>query len=91
MPEFLYLQLKGMYQIIRNLTGDKERSGLSMPVIRGIKIGIPSIKEQQTIVKSIEEEMQLVKSNKRLVEIFEQKIKTKIGEVWGVKEEVETV
>ena len=31
--------------------------------------------------------MQLVNSNKRLVEIFEQKIKTKIGEVWGVKEE----
>ena len=46
------------------------------------------IEEQQTIVKAIEEEMQLVNANKRLVEIFEQKIKTKIGEVWGVKEEV---
>ncbi len=26
-------------------------------------------------------------SNKRLIEIFEQKIKDKINEVWGVKEE----
>lgn len=30
-------------------------------------------------------------ANKRLIEIFEQKIKDKISEVWGVKEEVETV
>ena len=56
-----------------------------------IQIPIPSIIEQQTIVKAIEEEMLLVNVNKRLIEIFEQKIKTKIGEVWGVKEEVETI
>jgi len=56
-----------------------------------IKIPVPPIEDQQTIVKAIEEEMQLVNANKRLMEIFERKIKTKIGEVWGVKEEVETV
>jgi type I restriction enzyme M protein len=62
----------------------------------GIKIPVPNIEEQQTIVKAIEEEMQLVNANKRLIEIFEQKIKIKIAEVWGVvsepvegKEEVE--
>jgi type I restriction enzyme M protein len=60
-------------------------------IIEETKIPLPSLEEQQTIVKAIEEEMQLVNANKRLVEIFEQKIKTKIGEVWGVKEEVETV
>jgi restriction endonuclease S subunit len=54
-------------------------------IIEETKIPIPSLEEQQTIVKAIEEEMQLVNANKRLVEIFEQKIKTKIGEVWGVK------
>jgi type I restriction enzyme M protein len=57
-------------------------------IIEETKIPLPSLEEQQTIVKAIEEEMQLVNANKRLVEIFEQKIKTKIGEVWGVKEEV---
>jgi type I restriction enzyme M protein len=56
-----------------------------------LTIPLPSFEEQQTIVKTIEEEMQLVNANKRLIEIFENKIKTKIGEVWGVKEEVETV
>lgn len=54
-----------------------------------IKVPLPSLEEQQNIVKAIEEEVQLVNASKRLVEIFEQKIKAKIGEVWGVKEEVE--
>ena len=52
-----------------------------------LQIYIPSLEEQETIVKAIEEELQLINANKRLIEIFEQKIKTKIGEVWGVKEE----
>jgi restriction endonuclease S subunit len=55
--------------------------------LREIEIPVPQIEHQELIVKAIEEELQLVNANKRLVEIFEQKIKTKIGEVWGVKEE----
>ena len=42
---------------------------------------MPSIEEQENIVKAIEEELQLVNANKRLIEIFEQKIKAKISEV----------
>ena len=60
-------------------------------IIEETKIPIPSFEEQNSIVEAIEEEMQLVNANKRLIEIFEQKIKDKISEVWGVKEEVETV
>lgn len=52
-----------------------------------LQIYIPSIEEQQVIVQAIEEEMQLVNANKRLIKIFEQKIKDKISAVWGVKEE----
>jgi len=54
-------------------------------IIEETKIPLPSLEEQQTIVTAIEEEMQLVNANKRLIEIFEQKIKTKIGEVWGLR------
>jgi len=54
-------------------------------IIEETKIPLPTIEEQQTIVKAIEEELQLVNANKRLIEIFEQKIKNKIGEVWGVE------
>ena len=73
-------------EIFRKATGVRQ-SNISGTDLEEIKIPFPSLEEQQTIVKAIEEEMQLVNSNKRLIEIFEQKIKTKIGEVWGVKEE----
>ncbi len=65
--------------------------GVTRDYVREIKIPLPSKSEQQNIVEAIEEEMKLVNANKRLIEIFEQKIKDKISEVWGVKEEVETV
>lgn len=65
--------------------------GVTRDYVREIKIPLPSKTEQAEIVQAIEEEMQLVNANKRLIEIFEQKIKDKISEVWGVKEEVETV
>jgi type I restriction enzyme S subunit len=58
---------------------------LHLKEIKEVVIPLPSLNEQEAIVKSIEEEIQLVESNKRLIEIFEQKIKNKIGEVWGVK------
>lgn len=63
------------------------QSNINTTALATFRFALPSIEEQQTIVKAIEEEMQLVNSNKRLIEIFEQKIKTKIAEVWGVKEE----
>jgi type I restriction enzyme M protein len=66
-------------------------NALTIDKLKGLLVSKPTLEEQQNIVKAIEEEMQLVNSNKRLVELFEQKIKTKIGEVWGVKEEIETV
>ena|GEM_PF-1157440 len=58
-------------------------------VIVKIQIPIPTINKQKEIVQSIEEEMELVNGNKKLIALFEQKIKNKINEVWGVKEEVE--
>jgi type I restriction enzyme M protein len=89
---FLYFIMKS--PIVQDVIY-KNTQGVAMPainfgILNEIQIPLPSLEEQQTIVKAIEEEMQLVNANKRLVEIFEQKIKTKIGEVWGVKEE-ETV
>lgn len=48
-----------------------------------IKIPIPSIGVQKQIVEGIEEEQKLVYSNKKLIEIFDKKIKDKISEVWG--------
>lgn len=47
-----------------------------------LKISLPPIENQQLIIKRIEEEQQLVSANKRLIEIYEQRIKDRIARVW---------
>lgn len=44
---------------------------------------VPPIDIQKKIVAQINEEMAIVAQNKRLIEIFQQKIKDRIAEVWG--------
>jgi type I restriction enzyme M protein len=88
-PEYLlYLLRTQKYRDATvSLSNRSSITNISQDNLKILKVPIPSIQEQQTIVKAIEEELQLVNANKRLIEIFEQKIKTKIAEVWGVKEE----
>lgn len=50
---------------------------------RSIKIPLPTIEIQHKIVTELEEERRLVNANKKLIEIHQQKIKSKIAEVWG--------
>lgn len=81
--EFIYYQLQSKYQEIRNITGDEQRSGLNMPIIRQIKFPLPPLETQKEIVRQIENEQSLVNANKELITLFEQKIKDKIASVWG--------
>jgi type I restriction enzyme M protein len=86
-PEYLlYLLRTQKYRDATvSLSNRSSITNISQDNLKILKIPIPSIEEQQAIVTDIEEEMQLVSTNKRIIEIFEQKIKTKIKEVWGVK------
>lgn len=92
-PEYLLylLRTENFRAATVSLSNRANITNISQDNLKTLKIPIPPIEEQQTIVQAIQEEMQLVNANKRLIEIFEQKIKDKISEVWGVKEEVETV
>lgn len=68
---------------MRNARQAVNQSNFNGDQLSKTKIAIPSIEEQQRIMKGIYEEMVIVEKNKRLIEIFEQKIKDKISEVWG--------
>ncbi len=87
-PEFLCYILQSDYALTQaiNLKGGVAIKRVVLKDLKTIKIPKLSIDEQVEIVRKIDEEMALVTSNKRLIEIFEQKIKDKINEVWGVKE-----
>ena len=44
---------------------------------------LPTSARIDTVVNGIKEEISNIEQNKRLIEIFQQKIKDKIAEVWG--------
>lgn len=59
------------------------QTNFNAELLKNTLISLPPLSIQQAIVAQIEEEQRLVEANKRLIEIFEQKIKDKIAEVWG--------
>lgn len=56
---------------------------ISRSDIESILIPLPPIETQHQIVAKLEAEQQLIDANKKLIEIYQQKIKDKIAEVWG--------
>lgn len=69
-------------RMIEGGTGANIKS-LTQGILENLTIPIPSFEIQQQIVAQIEEEQKRVQATNELIEIFEQKIKDKIAEVWG--------
>lgn len=74
LPEFLYFFLKSKYQEIRNLTGENERSGLNMSLIRNLKISLPPLSIQQQIVDKIETYQAIINGAKQVVQNYKPQI-----------------
>lgn len=85
--DFLYYVLRGMYTEIRNLTGDNQRSGLSMSIIKNIEIPVPRIEIQRQVAGKLEEEQNAVDNCDSLINGQEEAINMIISDIWG--EEVE--
>lgn len=80
--EYLYYFLGMMYVDLRRIGGENERGGLTQQDLREFIIKLPSLKIQKQIVEEIEAERALVESNKKLIEIYENKIKNTIARLW---------
>ena len=52
--EFIFWVLRSMYSDIRALTGDNERSGLNISILKSIAIPLPPLELQKEIVAEIE-------------------------------------
>ena len=84
-----YIQLiiasEAYRKIISDICGGTSGSmkNISKKNLLSLSIPLPNIDIQHQIVARIEKEQSLVNANKELIEIFEQKIKDRIGKVWG--------
>lgn len=61
---YLYYNLKYRYQELRDLTGDKQRSGLNLTLLRNLYITIPPIELQEKFSKIVLQ-MQMLKKNQK--------------------------
>lgn len=77
------LQRDEVKELYKRLAGGGVQINISKGHILGIKIPLPAMDIQREIVEKIEAEKKIVESNKKLIEIYEAKIKNKISEVWA--------
>lgn len=69
-------------------TLEMQKLGNTMPYIKlgmlaDFKIPLPPLDIQRQIVAELEAEQELINANKKLIDVYTQKIKTKLAEIWG--------
>ena len=69
-------------EVLKGITGT-QLPRVKFDHISKIKIPSPSNDIQKEIVQKIEEEKKVIEGNKKLIEIYTQKIKYRINKVWG--------
>ena len=74
LPGYLFCVLDSMYQTIRDITGDNQRSGLNIPIIKTIRIPLPPLAIQQEIVAEIEGYQKIIDGARQVVENYRPRI-----------------
>lgn len=77
-----YLQ-SSFYEYACRVSTGSTIQNVSLQSIRSFQIPIPSIEIQQSIVERIKGERQIIEGNKKLIEIYTQKIQDRINKIWG--------
>ena len=81
--KFFYFMLKdAVKEVEENLHGGVGLVHITKRNFEIIEISLPPLEIQKQIVEKIEAETTLVESSRKLIEIFEQKIKKKIKKIW---------
>lgn len=83
-PEFVYYYLKQKREELIKMSVGGAQPNISQGIIKSILIPVIELKDQQSIVERIESERQIIEGNKKLIEIYTQKIQDRINKIWGV-------
>ena len=65
------------------MSGTTSVAAIYQKAYLSIEVPLPPIEIQREIVAELEAEQRLVDANKTLIEIYQQKIKSKLAEIWG--------
>ena len=59
------------------------QASIKLSDLKAMTVPLPPLDIQRDIVAEIEAERALVEANRKLAELFEKKIQSKLGEIWG--------
>jgi type I restriction enzyme M protein len=68
---------------VSSMTGTGGLQRVPKDFVENFVIPVPSMEIQESIVERIESERQIVEGNKKLIEIYTQKIQDRINKSWG--------
>lgn len=83
LKEYVYRMIQRKLKEIEENTYAITVKHISVKKIKEIQLPLPPLSVQEEIVAEIDGYQKIIDANKKLIEIYEQKIKDKIGEVWG--------
>lgn len=83
---FAYYILKSYSQEIIDNGSGATVQGVTINFVKELPFPLPSIIEQEVVVKEMEFEKNIIESNKDLIDLYEQKIQKRIAQVWGEDE-----
>ena len=81
-PAFLYFQLNRNLYLLK-FDNHQSQTNLRMDQILDCPFYLPPLEIQKQIVAKIEEERKVVEANKKLIDLFQQKIEAKIKSIYG--------
>lgn len=80
---YLFQVLRSMYKAIRNITGDKDRTGLNMRLISEIEIPLPPLGEQKRIAAILDQADELRRKRQRAIDHLNQLGQAIFHEMFG--------
>ena len=86
LSDYTLYSLAGVYGfdgIEKLASGSGGQIELGLTTIRNMEIPLPPIEIQREIVAELKAEQQLIDANKKLINIYQTKIRTKLAEIWG--------
>ena len=84
-PKFLKYKLDSIFKSrLNELIFGTAYKALTIIKLKEIEVPLPNLEIQKQIIKQIESEQEIVEANKKLIAMYERKIKERIDEVWGL-------
>jgi len=80
---YIFLISDRFYDYCQRTAGGGAQGNISPTQICAFEIPIPPLDDQKQIVSQIEAEQKIINENKKLIEIFENKISDTISALWG--------